>query len=55
MDFRINKWLVACIASAIIVGNGVAQNSRTDKVQTYVMENPYPVEKIVPPKGTKRK
>ncbi len=55
MDFRINKWLVACIASAIIVGNGVAQNSRTDKVQTYVMENPYPVEKIIPPTGTKVK
>lgn len=55
MDFRINKWLVACIASAIIVGNGVAQNSRTDKVQTYVMENPYPVEKIVPPTCTKVK
>lgn len=55
MDFRINKWLVACIASATIVGNGVAQNSRTDKVQTYVMENPYPVEKIVPPTGTKVK
>lgn len=55
MDFRINKWLVACIASAVIVGNGVAQNSRTDKVQTYVMENPYPVEKIVPPTGNKVK
>lgn len=55
MDFRINKWLVACIASAIIVGNGVAQNSRTDKVQTYVMENPYLVEKIIPPTGTKVK
>lgn len=55
MDFRINKWLVTCIASAIIVGNGVAQNSRTDKVQTYVMENPYPVEKIIPPTGTKVK
>lgn len=55
MDFRINKWLVACIASTIIVGNGVAQNSRTDKVQTYVMENPYPVEKIIPPTGTKVK
>lgn len=55
MDFRINKWLVACIASAIIVGNGVAQNSRTDKVQTYVMENPYPVDKIIPPTGTKVK
>ncbi|WP_018710991.1 alkaline phosphatase [Phocaeicola barnesiae] len=41
--------------SVAIVGNGVAQNSRTDKVQTYVMENPYPVEKIVPPTGTKVK
>lgn len=55
MDLRINKWIVTCIMSVAIVGNGVAQNSRTDKVQTYVMENPYPVEKIVPPTGTKVK
>lgn len=55
MNLRINKWLVTCIMSVAIVGNGVAQNSRTDKVQTYVMENPYPVEKIVPPTGTKVK
>lgn len=51
MDFRINKWLVACMASMVIAGNAVAQNSRTDQVQTYVMEKPYPVEKIVPPTG----
>ena len=55
MNLRINKWIVTCIMSVAIVGNGVAQNSRTDKVQTYVMENPYPVEKIVPPTGTKVK
>lgn len=55
MNLRINKWIVTCIMSVVIVGNGVAQNSRTDKVQTYVMENPYPVEKIVPPTGTKVK
>lgn len=55
MNLRINKWIVICIMSVAIVGNGVAQNSRTDKVQTYVMENPYPVEKIVPPTGTKVK
>ena len=55
MNLRINKWIVTCIMSVAIVGNGVAQNSRTDKVQTYVMENPYPVEKIVPPAGTKVK
>lgn len=55
MDFRINKWLVACMASMVIAGNVVAQNSRTDQVQTYVMEKPYPVEKIVPPTGNKVK
>ena len=55
MNLRINKWIVTSIMSDAIVGNGVAQNSRTDKVQTYVMENPYPVEKIVPPTGTKVK
>lgn len=55
MNLRINKWIVTCIMSVAIVGNGVAQNCRTDKVQTYVMENPYPVEKIVPPTGTKVK
>ncbi len=55
MNLRIKKWIVTCIMSVAIVGNGVAQNSRTDKVQTYVMENPYPVEKIVPPTGTKVK
>lgn len=55
MDFRINKWLVACMASMVIAGNAVAQNSRTDQVQTYVMEKPYPVEKIVPPTGNKVK
>lgn len=55
MNLRINKWIVTSIMSVAIVGNGVAQNSRTDKVQTYVMENPYPVEKIVPPTGTKVK
>jgi len=55
MNLRINKWIVTCIMSVAIVGNGVAQNSRTDKVQTYVMENPYPVEKIIPPTGTKVK
>lgn len=55
MNLRINKWIVTCIMSVAIVGNGVAQNSRTDKMQTYVMENPYPVEKIVPPTGTKVK
>lgn len=55
MNLRINKWIVTCIMSVAIVGNGVAQNSSTDKVQTYVMENPYPVEKIVPPTGTKVK
>lgn len=55
MNLRINKWIVTCIMSVAIVGNGVAQNSRTDKVQTYVMENPYPVEKIAPPTGTKVK
>mgnify|MGYP005796932303 FL=1 len=55
MNVRSNKWLVTRISSVAIVGNGVAQNSRTDKVQTYVMENPYPVEKIVPPTGTKVK
>lgn len=55
MNLRINKWIVTCIMSVAIVGNGVAQNSRTDKVQAYVMENPYPVEKIVPPTGTKVK
>lgn len=55
MNLIINKWIVTCIMSVAIVGNGVAQNSRTDKVQTYVMENPYPVEKIVPPTGTKVK
>lgn len=55
MNLKINKWIVTCIMSVAIVGNGVAQNSRTDKVQTYVMENPYPVEKIVPPTGTKVK
>lgn len=55
MNLRINNWIVTCIMSVAIVGNGVAQNSRTDKVQTYVMENPYPVEKIVPPTGTKVK
>lgn len=55
MNLRINKWIVTCIMSVAIVGNGVAQNSRKDKVQTYVMENPYPVEKIVPPTGTKVK
>lgn len=55
MNLRINKWIVTCIMSVAIAGNGVAQNSRTDKVQTYVMENPYPVEKIVPPTGTKVK
>lgn len=55
MNLRINKCIVTCIMSVAIVGNGVAQNSRTDKVQTYVMENPYPVEKIVPPTGTKVK
>lgn len=50
------------LAAAIIMAaagfgsnSASAQNSRTDKVQTYVMKNPYEVEKIEAPKGKKVK
>lgn len=46
-----------CVLSGVCVTMQpvLAQNSRTDKVQTYVMPNPYPVEKIVSPEGKKVK
>lgn len=46
-----------CVLSGVCVTMQpvMAQNSRTDKVQTYVMPNPYPVEKIVSPEGKKVK
>ena len=55
MNINFNRLLLACLASATILSNGFSQNSRTDKEQTYIMENPYPVEKIIPPTGNKVK
>ena len=51
------KLLSFCVLSGVCVTMQpvLAQNSRTDKVQTYVMPNPYPVEKIVSPEGKKVK
>ena len=42
------------LAIALLPGSVLAQ-SRRDKEQTYVLENPYAVTKITPPQGKKIK
>ena len=55
MKTVLSKFLFCCAVCCSISSYNVitAQNSRTDKLQTYVLENPYPVEKIVSPTGKK--
>lgn len=55
MKLKDNKLFPTIGLFLAIIFNLSAQNSRTDKVQTYVMKNPYPVEKIVAPQGKKVK
>lgn len=57
MRTLLSKLLLSCVISGAVCFNSTlyAQNERTDKIQTYVMEHPYPVEKITPPKGKKVK
>ena len=43
------------LGACVVMQPVLAQNSRTDKVQTYIMPDPYPVEKIVSPEGKKVK
>lgn len=51
------KIVISFLLAGSICGNGnlYAQdrNSRTDKIQTYVMDKPYEVHKITPPTGKK--
>lgn len=55
MKTVLSKFLFCCAVCCSISSYNVitAQNSRTDKLQTYVLENPYPVEKIASPTGKK--
>ncbi len=57
MNTLFSKFLLCCAVAGTIGGYSHinAQNSRTDKLQTYVLDNPYPVEKIVSPSGKKVK
>ncbi len=57
MNTLLSKFILCCAVAGTIGGYSHinAQNSRTDKLQTYVLDNPYPVEKIVSPSGKKVK
>lgn len=57
MNMLFSKFLLCCAVAGTIGGYSHinAQNSRTDRLQTYVLDNPYPVEKIVSPSGKKVK
>lgn len=55
MKTLFSKLCLSCVIVGSVISNStiIAQNSRTDKLQTYVLENPYHVEKIISPTGKK--
>lgn len=57
MKTLFSKLCLSCVIVGSVISNStiIAQNSRTDKLQTYVLENPYHVEKIISPTGKKVK
>lgn len=50
----LRSWLLAVLAIGLLSADALAQ-SRRDKEQTYVLEQPYEVNRITPPQGKKVK
>ena len=50
----LRSWLLAVLAIGVLSADALAQ-SRRDKEQTYVLEQPYEVNRITPPQGKKVK